>query len=140
MSSARAPRARAFTLIEVLIASAITLIAVTSAVGTLSMAFRFVAERKLRTTAEMVAQSHMELLLATAAARPLFASDCSPVRYTRAVLGDEDTTAVFTATCVIDADTPTTPERKYNRLTASINAEIDGRAVRTSFVTYLVAP
>jgi Tfp pilus assembly protein PilV len=135
--SSRAPR-RAFTLLEVLIAGAITLIAVTAAVGTLSMAFRFVAERKLRTTAEMVAQSHMELLLATAASRPLQSSDCAPVRYTRAVVGEEDLSGVFTATCAIAADTPSTPTRRVDRLTVQIEASVDGRRIQTSFVTYLV--
>jgi prepilin-type N-terminal cleavage/methylation domain-containing protein len=139
LSKPQAPRARAFSLLEVLIASAITLIVVTAAAATLSMAFRFIAERKLRTTAEMVAQSHMELLLATGGARRLVTSDCAPVRYTRAVLGDEDRAAVFTASCVIDANTPSTPQQKYDRLTVNISAEIDGRPIKSSFVTYLVA-
>jgi Tfp pilus assembly protein PilV len=130
---------RGFSLLEVLIAGSITLVVVTAVVGTLSMAFRFVAERQLRTTAEMVAQSHMELLLATASARPISASDCAPVRYTRAVVGDEDVSAQFTATCVIDTDTPATPERKIDRLTTKVDAAIDGREIHTSFVTYLVA-
>lgn len=137
MSSLR--RARAFTLIEVLIAGTITIIAVTSAAGALSMGFRFVAERKLRTTAEMVAQSHMELLLATAASRRIKAADCDAVRYTRMVVGEEDRSAVFTASCTMAENTPATPARKYTRLTAHVAAEIDGRDIHTSFATYLVA-
>ena len=137
MSSAT--RARGFSLLEVLIAGSITMVVVTAVVGTLSMAFRFIAERKLRATAEMVAESHMELLLATASARPIAPSDCAAVRYTRAVVGDEDTSAVFTATCTIDANTPSTPERNIDRLRVDISAIVDGREVHTSFVTYLEA-
>jgi hypothetical protein len=123
-----------------MVASAITIIVVTAAASTLAMGFRFIAERKLRATAEMVCQSHMELLLAIESTRPLGPPDCAPVRYTRAVLGDDDVSAVFTATCTLDPNTPVTPERRYQRLTAHIRATIDGRPIQTSFVTYVMAP
>jgi prepilin-type N-terminal cleavage/methylation domain-containing protein len=134
------PPAGGFSLLEVMIACAILLVVLTASAGTLSMSSRFIAERKLRTTAEMVAQSHMELLLATASRRPIVSSDCQTVRYTRAVLGDEELTAVFAASCTIDKNTPATPEQKIDRLTVTIDAELDLRRLRTQFVTYLVAP
>lgn len=141
MSSAAGRAGRGFSLIEVLVASAITLVAVTAAVGTLSLAMRFIAERKLRATAEMVAQSHMELLLATASSRPLLSSDCAPVRYSRAVVGDEDMDAVFNATCVIRLIDPADPEvPNFLKLTTTIEAEVDRRRIHSEFVTYLETP
>lgn len=131
-------RARAATILEVLVASVITIVCVTAAAGTLSMGFRFIAERRLRTTAELVCQSHMELLLATDRDRPLSADDCAPVRYTRDVAADARA-AVFVASCEIAADAPRTPDRRYNRLTAFVRTSFDGRDLVTSFATYIPA-
>lgn len=117
-------------------ASAITIVCVTAAASTLTMGFRFIAERRLRTTAELVCQSHMELLLATDRERPLGAVDCAPVPYTRDVVGDART-AVFIATCEIEPNTPATADRRYSRLTATVRTRFDGRDLQTSFATYI---
>lgn len=117
-------------------ASAITIICVTAAASTLQMGFRFIAERRLRVTAELVAQSHMELLLATDRDRPLGDFDCVPVPYTKEVIGDSRV-AVFTASCRIEPNIPPTPDRRYQRLTTTVTTRFDGRSLQTAFVTYI---
>ena len=56
--------------------------------------------------------------------------------YTRDVVGDART-AVFIATCEMEADSPPTPDRRYTRLTATVSTRFDGRALQTSFATYI---
>jgi type II secretory pathway pseudopilin PulG len=128
--------ARGFSLVEAMVAGAILAIALTAAAGSLSMGFRFIAERRLKATAEMVAQSHMEMLLAVERERNLQASDCAPVPYTREVIGDDD--AAFVATCTIVANRPVTPTAAYDRLVVDVVAAFEGRDIKASYATYVV--
>ena len=132
----RQGRAHAFSLIEALIAAVILAVVLATTAGGLSMAFRFVTERRLRATAEMVCQSHMEMLLAIERQRNLLPGDCQPVRYTREVLGDDD--ATFIAACTIIPNRPVTPTGAYDRLVVEVTAPFEGREVKTSFSTYVV--
>lgn len=132
----RSPVVRGFSLIEALIAAVILAIVLATTAGGLSMAFRFVTERRLRATADMVCQSHMEMLLAVERQRNLQPSDCQPVRYTREVLGDDD--ATFVATCTIIPNRPVTPTGAYDRLVVEVAAPFEGREVKTSYATYVV--
>jgi Tfp pilus assembly protein PilV len=128
----------AFSLLEALVAGAILAIVLTSTAGGLAMAFRFVAERRLRTTAELVAESHMEMLLAIERTRQLQALDCRPVPYSREVIGDPGSTVVFQASCRIIENTPATPERRYDRLMVDIAVDFEGRILKSSYATYVV--
>jgi hypothetical protein len=113
----------------------LAIVLATTASG-LSMAFRFVAERRLRVIADVICQSHMELLLATEKARALQAFDCEPVQYTREVFGD--TTAPFVASCSILRNQPPSPSASYNRLVVEVRAPFEGREVVSTFSTYVV--
>lgn len=129
-------RAGAFTLVEAMVSGAILAIVLTATAGSLSMGFRFIAERRVRATAEMVCQSHMEMLLAVERERNLQASDCAPVRYTNEVIADDD--GIFVGSCTIIENKPETPERAYDRLVVDVNANFDGRVIKTSYSTYVV--
>ena len=129
-------RASGFSLIEALISGAILAIVLATTAGGLSMAFRFIAERRLRVTADTVCQSHMEMLLATEKARALQDLDCQPVQYTAEVFGES--AAVFSATCTLVRNQPPTPQASYDRLVVSVRAPFQGRDVVTSYSTYLV--
>lgn len=137
MSRRRRPTVgRGFSLIEALIAAVILAVVLATTAGGLSMAFRFVTERRLRATVDMVCQSHMEMLLAIERQRNLQAGDCTPVRYTREVLGDDD--ATFVATCTIIPNRPVTPTASYDRLIVEVRAPFEGREVKASYSTYVV--
>ena len=104
------------------------------------MASRFVAERRLRTTAEIVAESHMEMLLAIERTRRLQAQDCLPVPYSREVIGDPESSAVFIGRCRIIPNTPPTPDQRYERLMVDIEVDFEGRLLKSSYATYVVKP
>ncbi len=125
-----------FSLIEALIAAVILAIVLATTAGGLSMAFRFVTERRLRAVADTVCQSHMEMLLAIERQRNLQASDCQPVRYTREGTGDDD--ATFVATCTILTNQPVMPTASYDRLVVEVSAPFEGREVKSSYSTYVV--
>lgn len=136
----RLPRTvgRGFSLLEAMVAGAVLAIVLTSTAGGLAMAFRFVDERRLRTTAELVAESHMEMLLAIERGRRLQALDCQPVPYSREVIGDPGATAVFIGTCRIIENTPATPDRRYDRLMVDIEVDFEGRLLKSTYATYVV--
>jgi hypothetical protein len=100
------------------------------------MAFRFVAERRVRVIADVVCQSHMELLMATEKARALLPSDCDPVRYTREVFGD--TNAPFVASCSILRNQPPSASASYDRLVVEVRTPFEGREIVSTFSTYVV--
>lgn len=128
---------RGFSLIEALIAGVILAIVLSTTAAGLSMGFRFVTERRLRATADMVSESHMEMLLAIERERNLQASDCLPVTYTNEVIGDAG--ATFTATCRLIPNRPVTPTGDYNRLEVEVIARFEGRDLKSSYATYVVA-
>jgi len=134
MTSAR----RGFSLVEAMVAGSILAVVLTSTAGGLAMAFRFVAERRLRATAEVVAESHMEMLLAIERTRRLQASDCAPVPYDREVIGDPDAVAVFTGSCRVIVNTPATPDRRYDRLMVDVVVPFEGRELKSTYATYVV--
>jgi hypothetical protein len=135
MSTPTCARPRGFSLIEAMVAGAIVIIVLTSAASSLAMGFRFIAERKARMVAQMVAQSHMEMLLAIETERNLNPPyDCQPVRYNREIIGEE--AAPFFARCSILRDTPRS-EGRYNRLVVEVEVVVDRRTLRNSFSTYL---
>jgi Tfp pilus assembly protein PilV len=133
---ARCSRVSGFSLIEALIAAVILAVVLATTAGGLSMAFRFVTERRLRAIADTVCQSHMEMLLAIERQRNLQASDCQPVRYTREVIGADD--AIFVATCTIIPNRPVTPTASYDRLVVEVTVPFEGREIKTSYSTYVV--
>ena len=129
-------RASGFSLIEALISGSILAIVLATTASGLSMAFRFVAERRVRVTADTVCQTHMEMLLATEKARALHDLDCQPVHYTPEVFGEP--AGVFTASCSIVRNQPPTPSSSYDRLVVSVRAPFEGRDVVSTYSTYLV--
>ncbi len=131
-------RQRGFSLVEAMVAGAILAIVLTSTAGGLGMAFRFVAERRLRATAEVVAESHMEMLLAVERHRRLQAEDCLPVPYNHEVIGDPGSGAVFVGSCRIIANTPATAEQRYDRLMVEVVVRFEGRNLKSTYATYVV--
>lgn len=126
-----------FSLIEAMVAASILAIVLTSAAGGLAMGMRFIAERRLRATAEVVCQSHMEMILAIERGRNLQAADCAPVPYTREVIGSNEA-AIFKATCRLIPNRPPTPEASYDRLEVEVVVDFEGRALKSSYATYVV--
>ncbi len=124
---------RGFSLIEAMVAGSILVIVLTSTAGSLALGFRFIAERRLRTQAEMVVQSHMEMLLAVDRERAIVPFDCQPVTYTRDVIGAGAGT--FTASCRLLRDIPRTG---FNRLEVTVETLNDGRPIRATYATYVV--
>lgn len=120
------------SLLEVMVAASVLIIVLTSAASSLAMGFDFIAARRLQATAESVASSHMETLLATERDRILVASDCDPVPYNREVIVG---TTQFTASCSIDVDKPAVSAR-YARLTVTVRWNHNG-GHSTSFATYI---
>ncbi len=127
-----------FSLIEAMVAGAILAIVLTSTAGALGMAFRFVAERRFRATAEVVAESHIEMLLAIERSRSLQNQDCQPIPYDREVVGDPGSSVVFFASCRIIENTPATPGRLYDRLMVDVVVDFEGRGLKSSYATYVV--
>lgn len=125
---------RAATLLEVMVANTILIIALAAAAMSLTLGMRQIAERRTRATAELVAESHMEFLIATERARGLVDSDCGAVNYNRSVLGDG--AGVFQASCSLEDGRPGPGHR---RLTVDVSTTFDGRAISTSFSTYVPA-
>lgn len=130
------PAPRGFSLLEALVAGAILAVVLSTTAGALSMSYRFIAERRLRATSEMVCQSHMEMLLAIERDRNLQPRDCEPIPYTHEVIGENG--AVFTASCRIIPNRPVTPTGAYDRLEVDVVARFEGRELKTSYATYVV--
>lgn len=137
MTPRRSARLTAFSLVEAMVAASILAIVLTTAVGAMSMGFRFIAERRLRTTAEAVCQSHMEMLLAIDRGRALLPGDCNVVTYDRDVV-DADTSAVFRASCRLIRNQPPTPTQKFDRLMVDVAVAFEGRDLKTTYATYVV--
>jgi Tfp pilus assembly protein PilV len=123
------------SLVEVMIASSILVIVVTSAAGSIAMGFNLVSDRRFRTMGEAVAASHMETLIASSRDRYLEATDCDPVVYSREVVAGG---TLFTASCQIVRNTPAVAVAdRFARLTVNVSWRHLGRVSKTSFSTYI---
>lgn len=123
------------SLVEVMIASSILIIVVTSAAGSVAMGFNLVSERRFRTMADSVAASHMETLIASSRDRYLDASDCAPVTYSREVVAGG---TLFTASCQMVSNRPAVAAAdRFARLTVTVTWRHLGRDRSTSFSTYV---
>jgi len=130
--------ARGFSILEAMVAASILGIVLTSTAGSLALGFRFIADRRLRATNELVVQSHMEMLLALDRERAILPFDCRPVNYNRDVLGTTSGGVTFSASCQILRNTPPTSDQRINRLVVTSTTQGDGRVIKSSYSTYIV--
>jgi len=126
-------RARAFSLVEAMVAGVILLTLLTAVAAAVSQIADLVAHFRLKNQAYVVCQSHMEYLLAIVRERDVRANDCDPIFYDGQ--GRASDTGAFIATCRLVRDTPAPGA---TRLMVDVAAVRAGRPVQSQLATYVV--
>ncbi len=124
---------KGFSLLEALIAGTILAIILSAVASSISHVSDFIVTQRIKKQGQLIAQSHLESLLAIEYERPLTAGDCSPIIYSGNVKGDDG--GVFVASCQL---VPDHPEEGYTRLMVEVIAERNGKRMRSRFATYVV--
>jgi hypothetical protein len=125
--------ARAFSLIEAMVAGVILLTLLTAVAAAVSHVADIVAYFRIKNQSYLVCQSHMEYLLAIVRERDVRADDCDPVFYEGD--GRASDAGTFIATCRLVRGAP---GPGATRLMVDVVAVRDGRPVQSQVATYVV--